>query len=69
MSLTTRNRRENEIDGVHYKFVSHAEFDRMIAEDQFVEYCKVHTNMYGTAKSQVAELQAKGIIPLLDIDV
>ena len=51
VSVTTRDRRDNEIDGVHYNFVSHAQFDQMISEDQFVEYCKVHTNMYGTAKS------------------
>jgi guanylate kinase len=41
----------------------------MAQEDQFVEYCEVHNNFYGTAKHQIAEIQNKKLVPLLDIDV
>ena len=41
----------------------------MIAEDKFIEHCKVHTNMYGTAKEQIYKIQGHSKIPLLDIDV
>ena len=53
VSFTTRAPREGEVDGTHYNFVSHAVFEQMIAEDKFIEHCKVHNNMYGTAKSQI----------------
>ena len=41
----------------------------MIAEDKFIEHCQVHTNMYGTAKSQIVKIQDNQKVPLLDIDV
>ena len=41
----------------------------MIAQDGFIEYCEVHTNMYGTAKAQIRSIQDSKKIPLLDIDV
>lgn len=41
----------------------------MINRDEFIEYCEVHTNMYGTAKSQITAIQKQNKIPLLDIDV
>jgi guanylate kinase len=41
----------------------------MIDRNEFIEYCEVHTNMYGTAKSQITGIQKENKIPLLDIDV
>ena len=41
----------------------------MIERNEFIEYCEVHTNMYGTAKSQILNIQKESKIPLLDIDV
>mmetsp|Transcript_39544 Transcript_39544/g.51800 ORF Transcript_39544/g.51800 Transcript_39544/m.51800 type:complete len:90 (+) Transcript_39544:315-584(+) len=41
----------------------------MITDDAFIEHCTVHTNKYGTAKSQITKIQSEGKIPLLDIDV
>lgn len=41
----------------------------MIEKDEFIEYCEVHTNFYGTAKSQIQRIQSESKIPLLDIDV
>lgn len=41
----------------------------MIDKNEFIEYCEVHTNMYGTAKTQITNIQNAKKIPLLDIDV
>lgn len=41
----------------------------MIKDDCFIEWCKVHSNFYGTSKDQITEIQSKKMIPLLDIDV
>ena len=41
----------------------------MIAADEFIEHCVVHTNLYGTAKAQIKKIQDAKKIPLLDIDV
>lgn len=41
----------------------------MIDRNEFIEYCEVHANMYGTAKSQITGIQKARKIPLLDIDV
>lgn len=41
----------------------------MIDDDAFIEWCNVHTNMYGTAKAQITKIQSEKKIPLLDIDV
>ncbi len=41
----------------------------MIDKNEFIEYCEVHTNLYGTAKTQITDIQNAKKIPLLDIDV
>ena len=41
----------------------------MIDKDDFIEWCQVHSNMYGTAKSQINQIKANQQIPLLDIDI
>ena len=69
VSYTTRQPRKGEVDGVQYNFVTVEKFKQMIANDEFIEHCEVHTNFYGTAKSQIAKIQAAQKIPLLDIDV
>jgi len=53
VSYTTRKPREGEVHGKHYFFVTKEEFEVMIANKEFIEYCEVHTNYYGTAKSQI----------------
>ena len=57
VSATTRQPREGEIDGVHYNFVTEEKFNEMVAANEFVEYCGVHTNMYGTTKAQLLSIQ------------
>lgn len=67
-SVTTRAPRPGEIDGVHYFFISDEEYDRLIAEDAFVEHAEVHGHRYGTLRSQVNKALEQGMSIVLDID-
>jgi guanylate kinase len=68
VSCTTRAPREGEIHGKHYFFLSKEEFERRIAEADFLEYDEHFGNYYGTPKSFVEEtLKTKSVI--LEIDV
>jgi guanylate kinase len=70
VSATTRRRRPGEQDGVHYHFVSEAEFDRMVAEDELLEWAVVHRGArYGTPRQPVVEALAGGRPALLEIDL
>jgi guanylate kinase len=69
VSYTTRKPRQGETHGVHYHFIEKEEFEQKIFKNEFIEYCNVHTNMYGTEKAQVTSLRNSSIIPLLDIDI
>jgi len=69
VSTTTRPQRGNEENGVQYHFVDDVEFDRLLAEDAFVEWADVHERRYGTRKDHVREIMDEGIVPLLDLDV
>ena len=68
VSVTTRARRENEIEDVHYHFISDAEYDKLLAEDAFLEHAGVHGHRYGTLKSEVYTRMENGQNVLLDID-
>jgi guanylate kinase len=68
-SMTTRDPREGEIDGVHYFFVTKDEFEKAISEDAFVEYADVYGNYYGTLRKEVNARLDSGTDVLLDIDV
>ena len=50
VSYATRKPREGEEHGKHYFFVSVDEFKAMIEKNEFIEYCEVHGNYYGTSK-------------------
>ena len=69
VSFTTRAPRVNELHGVHYFFVDHETFKSKIETDDFIEYCQVHTNFYGTEKAQIRDFSLNKTIPLLDIDI
>jgi guanylate kinase len=69
VSSTTRPIRAGEVDGREYDFVDDAAFDRLVAEDAFVEWAPVHLHRYGTRRSRLVEMEAAGKIPVLDIDV
>ena len=69
-SYTTREKRDYEIDGVDYYFVSKEEFKRKIDNNEFLEYAIVQNdNYYGTPKKEVEELLSKGKDVILEIDV
>lgn len=68
ISHTTRLKRPNEMHGVNYYFIDKTEFERMIAQDEFLEHATVFDNYYGTSKSWVEETLAKGIDVILEID-
>ena len=68
VSVTTRARRENELEDVHYHFISEAEYDKLLSEDAFLEHASVHGHRYGTLKSEVFAQMERGRNVLLDID-
>jgi guanylate kinase len=68
VSVTTRPRRPSEIDGVHYHFISQAQFDRMRDNDELLEWAEVHGNCYGTPREAAEVAMAEGRDMLFDID-
>lgn len=68
VSATTRPMRPGEIEGQDYHFVSDAEFDRLVAEGEFLEWAHVFGHRYGTLKQQVRARIEDGQDVLLDID-
>ncbi|HEV2861843.1 MAG TPA: guanylate kinase [Pyrinomonadaceae bacterium] len=69
VSWTTRAPRPGEIDGVSYHFITPEEFERIRAADGFLEWAVVHGNLYGTARSVVAQELSEGHDIILEIDV
>ena len=70
VSATTRRRRPGEQDGVHYHFVSEEEFDRLVADDELLEWAVVHRGArYGTPRQPVLDALAEGRPALLEIDL
>jgi guanylate kinase len=70
ISATTRPPRPGEVDGVHYYFVDDAEFDRLIADDELLEYAVVHNkSRYGTPRAPIDAALAEGKTVLLEIDL
>lgn len=69
VSTTTRFPREGEKDGINYYFKDRKDFEKMIENDEFLEWAEVHGNLYGTSKKEVDRIHAAEKIPLFDIDV
>ena len=69
VTSTTRKPRVGEKDHVDYYFFDHATFEQKIAEGHFYEHAHVHSNIYGTLKSEVQDKLAAGTDLLLNIDV
>jgi len=69
VSATTRPPRVHETDGVDYEFVDEAEFDRMLAANELVEWAVVHGHRYGTPARGIAAALARDETMVLDIDV
>ena len=68
VSVTTRARRTDEVDGTHYHFIDVATFKRMQAEGELLESAEVHGNFYGTPRARVEERLSQGRDILFDID-
>ena len=68
ISHTTREPRLNETTNKDYFFIDENEFERLIKNQEFLEYAKVFNNLYGTSRTPVIEKLDKGINILFDID-
>ncbi len=68
VSVTTRERRPSEIDGVHYKFISVRQFQALRDQNELLEWAVVHGNFYGTPCGPVEDALASGRDVLFDID-
>lgn len=69
ISCTTRKPRIGEENGVNYFFLSEEEFEKKIANGEFVEYTKTFTNYYGTLKSEIDKPLSRGVDVLLELNV
>lgn len=69
VSVTTRPQRPNEIDGVHYHFITKEKFDELVQTDGLLEYAQVYQNFYGTPKKPVLEALEKGEDMIFEIDI
>lgn len=68
ISLTTRTKRENEIDGKDYFFISPDFFMKKVQDNLLLEYATIYGNFYGTSKEQVQKILSQGKDVLFDID-
>ena len=69
ISMTTRQKREGERDGIDYFFKSHEEFEALIEQDKFIEYAEYVGNYYGTPVDYVKDTIAEGHDVFLEIEV
>lgn len=69
VTATTRAPRKGETDGADYHFLTEARFREGISKGEFLEWAKVHGNLYGTPRSSVGDAIRKGKVCLLVIDV
>ena len=69
VSATTRAPRPGEVDGVHYRFVDAATFDRMVADGAFLEWAEFNGHRYGTPWDGIEQPLEHGRTVVLEIDV
>lgn len=69
ISLTTRDIRDNEIDGKDYYFITVPKFEKMIADGEVLEYAQYGSNLYGTPKGPVDKWLSEGKNVILKIEV
>lgn len=68
VSHTTRAMRPGDVNGVHYHFVEHTEFVKMIEHGDFLERAEVYDNLYGTSRSHLQQTLDEGHDLILEID-
>ena len=69
VSMTTRAKREGEIDGTHYYFVTREYFEKKILAQSVLEFAEYTGNLYGTPKEPVDEMLREGKAAILKIEV
>jgi guanylate kinase len=69
VSVTTRPKADNEVEGRDYHFISPDKFKEWVKQGRFLEYAEVFGNMYGTLKENVDKAVAEGKTIILEIDV
>lgn len=69
VSATTRPRREGEQDGVDYHFVSREEFLRRVEAGEFLEWATYAGHLYGTLRSEIDRIFARGRSAVLDVEI
>lgn len=69
ISLTTREKRDNEIDGKDYYFISSSDFEDMINNNEVLEFAKYGKNFYGTPKAPIDKWLSEGKTIILKIEV
>ena len=67
-SHTTRKPRSSEVEDKDYYFVNHEKFERLIKNEEFLEYARVFNYLYGTTRTAVIEKLEKGENVIFDID-
>ena len=68
VSFTTRQPRQNEVQGIHYNFISKVEFEQKMAAGDFLEYAEIYGEYYGTSLRWLEEQQSLGKHVVLVID-
>ena len=68
VSYTTRDKREEEVEGEDYKYISRKNFQDMIDKDEMLEWTEVHKNMYGTKNSEVDEALRSNEKVFIEVD-
>ncbi len=68
VSVTTRKKRKDEIEGQHYFFKNENQFSRLLQQNEFLEHANVFGYLYGTLKSEVISKIKNGIDVIVDID-
>lgn len=69
VSMTTRDPRVGEKEGINYFFRTKEQFEELLAQGDFLEYAKVYDNYYGTPKAHVMDLLDGGKHVILEIDI
>src|SRR5680860_1228244 len=69
LSPTTRSMRDNETDGVHYRFLDRDDFERKIEQGYFIEHEPVYENLYGVPKRPIVDGLASGQHVIVKVDV
>jgi guanylate kinase len=69
VSFTTRPKRDYEVDGVHYSFVTKPNFEELVGRGEFLEWAEYNGYYYGTSRTRVEKLQRQGLDVVLKIEV